>query len=111
MRHRSCEAIELPYAHKIEPSLMSVGHQAIQFWPTVLRTRDTGIHVLSGDCPTATLAVFAHLAKLHFGTLPVADRAYPCVDRCAHCSTSFCSKLAACVAFRPYVRSPAMPLP
>jgi len=45
------------------------------------------IHVLTGDCPAATVTVFPEFPKLHLGTLAVPNRAHSCIDCDPHFDT------------------------
>src|ERR1700732_1196538 len=84
MRNGACKAIELPDDYTVKSPSVRVGHKPIELWALFLRSRDTDIHVFSGDGPAAALAVLAEFTRLHRNVLSVVRRADPRVDRCLH---------------------------
>src|SRR5712675_2222719 len=91
MRHRTREAVKLPDSNAIEQALVGIGHQAIQFWPRVFRTGETGVDILAGNRPASALTIVAKFTRLHFcGLLTRAATAIKC-DTHSLASLGFCT--------------------
>src|SRR5215470_3773704 len=81
MADRTGEPVKLPNSHNIKAALVGIGHQPVQFGPSVFRPADSRINVLPGDSPAAPLAALAQLAQLHLRGLPIVRCADSRVQR------------------------------
>jgi uncharacterized protein YjbI with pentapeptide repeats len=68
----------------IHASLSASNEKSIQLWPTLLRTRNTRIHVLAFDLPRPTLAILSQFPRLHRNILAVVRRADSRIDCGSH---------------------------
>src|SRR5205807_10458601 len=66
---RSAPAINLPDQHGVKLATVGVGHEAVQCWSRVLRTRDSRVDILLGDLPAAAFAILSKFPELHFWIL------------------------------------------
>jgi hypothetical protein len=48
----------------VKPPPASIGHQPIQLWSRILRSRNAHIHVLARNMPAAAFTILLHFAGL-----------------------------------------------
>jgi hypothetical protein len=53
------ETVELPHGYHVKSALVSIGHETVEFRPSILRPADSRVDVFSSDSPSPPLAVFA----------------------------------------------------
>jgi hypothetical protein len=81
---RPSEAVDLPAQRNVEPPLVCIGHQTVEFRAGLLRAGDSSIHVFPPDKPTEALAIFSKLPKLHFRILTFVSSRDPSVESDSH---------------------------
>jgi hypothetical protein len=63
--------VKLPDGYHVKTAPVSVGHESVQFWPSVLSAGHP-VNALTGDGPASAPTMFAKLAQLHFRGLSFA---------------------------------------